>query len=56
MKYAFFNDTGRDLTIHPASKRGGGIVKAGSLEYSECPEGTIPLVKVWEDTVLLTYL
>lgn len=54
MKFAFFNDTGRTVSIHPATFNSG--VTAEGLDFIaplekrvfELPEGSYPWVKMWD--------
>lgn len=52
MKFVFFNDTGREITLHPATLNQG--IKCNKsiivpLEEREfiLPEGTYPWTKIW---------
>ncbi|RCW62965.1 hypothetical protein [Saliterribacillus persicus] len=54
MKFVYFNDTGRTITIHPASFIHGCTSKnkepIAHLEERVfyLPEGTYPFVKMWD--------
>jgi hypothetical protein len=52
-KFVYFNDTGRIVSIHPATlihgcKVNGTIVLPNEEKVFELPEGTYPWVKMWD--------
>lgn len=53
MKFAFFNDTKREMNIHVASRIGGvvyegDVINPHTIKEFTLPEGTVPLVKLWD--------
>ncbi|WP_244943822.1 hypothetical protein [Siminovitchia fortis] len=53
MKIKYFNDTGRIVTIHPATFLQGCTGDKDPIKYLEertfiLPEGTYPWVKMWD--------
>lgn len=54
MKFSYYNDTGRDISIHAAtveygvSYEGSGMIKHGEIKVFTLPEGTYPWVKMWD--------
>lgn len=54
-KFYFLNDTNRILSIHKASHLIGGTLDPGESIWVTIPVNTFPFIKVWEDSVLLTY-
>ncbi|NUJ17490.1 hypothetical protein FKN04_12980 [Bacillus glycinifermentans] len=53
MKFVYFNDTGRDIGIHPATKIHGTVcdmevIKPYEKRVFNLPEDTYPLVKMWD--------
>ena len=53
MKFIYFNDTGRRVTIHPATFTHGCIgssepIKPLEQRVFELPDGTFPWVKMWD--------
>lgn len=53
MKFVFFNDTGREVGIHPATIDNGCKCELGPIKPLEVrkfilPEGTYPWVKMWD--------
>ncbi|KAB7666928.1 hypothetical protein [Bacillus sp. B1-b2] len=54
MRFKFYNDTGRIVTIHPATYKHGCSVdnKEAIIPLEErlfiLPEGTYPYVKMWD--------
>lgn len=53
MKFVFFNDTGREVNIHPATQLHGCVcdmsrVKPLKIREFNLPEGTYPMVKMWD--------
>jgi hypothetical protein len=53
-KFAYYNDTGRTVGIHPATKIHGTKViddtpiKHGEIRVFLVPDGTYPWVKMWD--------
>lgn len=61
MKFEFFNDTGKEMRIHPATKihgieyEGKDSILPLTIKVFRLPENTTPLVKLWErGTILVT--
>ena len=57
MKFIYFNDTGRRVTIHPATFSHGCIgssepIKPLEQRIFELPDGTFPWVKMWMENGL----
>lgn len=53
MKFVYFNDTGRDVTIHSATKEHGTVCDMTTIKPLEervftLPNGTYPWVKMWD--------
>ncbi len=53
MKFVYFNDTKREVNIHPATKMHGTECNMGTIKPLEertfiLPEGTYPWVKMWD--------
>ena len=53
MKFIYFNDTGRRVSIHPATFSHGCIgstepIKPWEQRVFELPDGTFPWVKMWD--------
>jgi hypothetical protein len=53
MKFIYFNDTGRIVSIHPATFLHGCIGSSEPIKHLEqrvfeLPEGTFPWVKMWD--------
>ncbi|QUG43055.1 hypothetical protein KD050_07400 [Psychrobacillus sp. INOP01] len=53
MKFIYFNDTGREVSIHPATKEHGTKCEMTIIYPSEertfyLPENTYPWVKMWD--------
>lgn len=53
MKFKFFNDTGRVVSIHPATEIHGTACAMADIQPLEerlfvLPEGTYPRVKMWD--------
>ncbi|SOC27596.1 hypothetical protein SAMN05880501_12411 [Ureibacillus xyleni] len=53
MKFVYFNDTGREVKIHPATRVHGTECDMSIIEHLESrvfvlPEGTYPWVKMWD--------
>lgn len=53
MKFTYFNDTGRIVTIHPATFLQGCIGNNTPIEHLDerefiLPEGTFPHMKMWD--------
>ncbi|MFS0558991.1 hypothetical protein [Brevibacillus sp. 179-C9.3 HS] len=53
MKFKYYNDTGRMISIHPATKAGGvecemDIIKPLEERTFHLPHGTYPWVKMWD--------
>jgi len=53
VKFAYYNDTNRVVTIHPATKLHGCDVDTSPIQQGQCrvftlPEGTIPWMKMWD--------
>ena len=53
MKFIYFNDTGRRVTIHPATFKHGCVgstepIKPLEQRVFELPDGTFPWVKMWD--------
>lgn len=55
MKVTLFNDTGRDMHIHPATFAHGTVCENHTDIYPvetrefEVPDGTEPWIKLWDD-------
>lgn len=57
MKLVYFNDTGRMVKIHPATKLHGCVVSKDPIRpleerLFELPEDTFPWVKMWDNNEL----
>lgn len=61
---SYYNDTEKDITIHPASYKYDElnyrkVLKAGEMREFFLPIGTTPWLKIWEDygeiTLLISY-
>lgn len=53
MKFKFYNDTGRRISIHPATQASGVEWEDGDIQPLEVrtfrlPPGTYPWVKMWD--------
>jgi hypothetical protein len=53
LKFKYYNDTGRTVSIHPATKIHGTECNMEDIEPLEerlfvLPEGTYPWVKMWD--------
>jgi hypothetical protein len=53
MKFAYYNDTNRNVGIHPATIIHGcevdmEVIKHGEVREFTLPEGTYPWVKMWD--------
>jgi hypothetical protein len=53
MKFIYFNDTGRKVSIHPATFSHGCTGSSEPIKHLEqrvfeLPEGTFPWVKMWD--------
>jgi hypothetical protein len=53
MKFVYYNDTGRNVGIHPATQFHGCEVDMSAIKPLEqrvfiLPEGTYPWVKMWD--------
>jgi len=53
MKFVYFNDTEREISIHPATKIHGTVcdmevIKPYEKRVFNLPEGTYPFVKMWD--------
>lgn len=53
MKFIFFNDTGREVGIHPATKEHGTVCDMSTIRPLEerifiLPKSTYPWVKMWD--------
>lgn len=53
MKFEFYNDTGRDVSIHPATETHGTKCDMSTINPFESrtftlPEATYPWVKMWD--------
>lgn len=53
MKFKFFNDTGREVSIHPATEIHGCQCDMGKIKPLETrtfilPDGTYPWLKMWD--------
>ncbi|WP_433957785.1 hypothetical protein [Cytobacillus horneckiae] len=53
MKFVYFNDTNRNVLIHPATETHGCTVEMTVIKPLEersffLPEGTYPWVKMWD--------
>jgi len=53
MKFKFYNDTGREVTIHPATENNGikcdmSVIKPLEERSFFLPEKTYPWVKMWD--------
>ncbi|MCM3745360.1 hypothetical protein M3193_14630 [Sporosarcina luteola] len=53
MKFVYFNDTGREVGIHPATKEHGtecdmSRIKPSDVRTFYLPDGTYPWVKMWD--------
>jgi hypothetical protein len=53
VKVAYFNDTGRDVSIHPATEIHGtkcemAVIKPLEERVFFLPEGTYPWMKMWD--------
>lgn len=59
MKFEFFNDTGKDIYIHPATKthgieyEGENTIPTLTIRVFHLPENTTPLVKMWGNGIIL---
>lgn len=53
--FTFFNDTGKEVQIHPGTEVHGVVCDMSPIKHLEervfeLPEGTYPWVKVWDHT------
>lgn len=53
MKFKFFNDTGREVNVHPATQMHGCQCDMSKIKPLETrtfilPDGTYPWVKMWD--------
>ena len=53
MKFLFSNDTGRDVSVHPATKEHGiecdmSVIKPLESRTFHLPENSVPWVKLWD--------
>lgn len=53
MRFVYFNDTGREVLIHPATKIHGTECQMEPIQPLEqriftLPEGTSPWIKMWD--------
>ena len=53
MKFEYFNDTGREIGIHPATREHGTECDMSPIKHLEIrtfylPDGTYPWVKMWD--------
>jgi len=53
MRFPFYNDTGRVVSIHIATKSHGTVcdmsdIQPLELRWFEIPDGTIPFIKMWD--------
>lgn len=53
MKFKYFNDTKRDISIHPATYEYGcktdkEVIRPSEICTFHLPEDTYPLVKMWD--------
>lgn len=53
MKFKFYNDTGREVSIHPATENNGincdmSVIKPLEERTFFLPEKTYPWVKMWD--------
>lgn len=56
MKCIFFNDLHHGMGVHPGSVGVDiNVVEAGQAVMFDIPEGTIPFIKIWKSTVLLSW-
>jgi hypothetical protein len=57
-KFSYFNDTGREVNIHPATEGHGttcdmSVIKPLEIREFHLPEGTYPWVKQWSNGTIL---
>lgn len=53
MKFEFFNDTGREISLHPATFTHGckgdeSPIQPLELRTFQLPKGTYPFIKMWD--------
>ena len=53
MKFLFNNDTGREISVHPATKEHGincdmSVIKPLEERLFNLPDNSIPWVKLWD--------
>ena len=53
MKFLFSNDTGRDVSVHPATKEHGvdcdmSVIKPLESRIFNLPDNSVPWVKLWD--------
>lgn len=53
MKFIYFNDTGREVSIHPRTNISGIKCDINKIKHLEertfyLPEGTYPYIKMWD--------
>lgn len=53
LKFVYYNDTGREVSIHPATELHGTKCDMSTIQHLEMrtfilPENTYPWVKIWD--------